>query len=304
MPNSYGSRRGATLVQVMAGIAAGSMVALLAVPMLGAARLDARSNGASAHLREVAAGIERMAGDTGLYAPAFHRNDAGGLTHYSSTLLAGGYVPTPDVFTSPVVRQGGAPSAGAHVAQVDRLAFTVNGAIMPPEPLAYSGTDRHYRQVSYAGAAPQSGVRLMRRAEPIAPARTLLATEWHASENWGALMQGEMVMSHRPIVPFVGETTGRSPERQAVAGAGLTPFAYPETSEVYGDGADFREVLTGRGATEINAMGRSHRTNNGQGAAWMVMLDGSARLATPRQTVEQRLWGRAFHTITGGQGVR
>ena len=305
MPVTNQARRGATLAQLCVGVAMVGVLAIVSAPMLGVARFDSGSHHALEHAQDIARGIERMATDTGLYAPAFRRNGEGGLTHYSAALMAGGYVADEGVFTSPIVPDGGAPMAGDHIAQAERVAFTVNGAIMPPEPLAYSGTDRHYQQVMHSAATPQSGSRWTRQAEPIAPASTLLVTEWYAGQDWGALMQGQMVMSHRPIVPFVGATSGRSPEREAVAGASVTPFAYPEASEIFGDGADFREALTSRGSTEINAMGRTHRTNNARGAAaWMVMLDGSARLATPQQTVEQRLWGRAFHSITGGQGVR
>ncbi|MEO1279909.1 MAG: hypothetical protein AAFV77_13200 [Planctomycetota bacterium] len=298
------ARHGATLTQACVGIAMVVVLAVVAVPMLGASRLDSGSRTALDHARDIARGIELAATDTGLYAPAYRRNEEGGFTHHSAALMAGGYVADERTFTSPLVPDGGAPSAGDHVTQAEHVAFTVNGAIMPPEPLAYSGTDRHYQQVMHAAATPQSGARWTRQAEPIAPASTMLVTEWYAGQNWGALMQGQMVMSHRPIVPFVGGTSGRSPEREAVAGASVTPFEYPGEGEIFGDGADFREVLTSRGSTEVNATGRTHRTNNGQGAAWIVMLDGSARLATPWQTVEQRLWGRAFHSITGGQGVR
>src|SRR5690606_3721247 len=116
-------------------------------------------------------------------------------------------------FTSPLAPGGGAPTAGGHVAQAERVAFTVNGAIMPPEPLQYSGTDRHYRLVSHAGSVPQSGSWLTRQSDPIAPATTAMLTEWYASDDWSALAQGRTIMSHRPIVPFLGASAGRSPER-------------------------------------------------------------------------------------------
>ncbi len=304
MANRDGTRRGATLPQACAAIAAMGILAIIVLPMFGAARFAAGAHLAVGHARDIASSIERMATDTGVYAPAFRSDSPDGITHYSAALLADGYVAHELTFTSPLVVDGGAPPMDDLAAQAERLAFTVNGAIMPPEPLAYSGTDRHYRQVVHADTARQAKPQWTRRSEPVAPSSTALVTEWYAAQDWGALMQGQMMMSHLPIVPFVGSTTGRSPEREAVAGASVTPFEYPSVDEIFHDGEDFREVLTSRGATDINALGRTHRTNDGQGAAWMVMLDGSARLATPRQSVEQRLWGRAFHSITGGQGVR
>ncbi len=287
------------LINTLAAAATLTIAGIVALPMLGFARSNTASHTAMLHARSVAIGIEALATDTGVYAPAYRTAPDGTITHHSAVLLTGGYATEQD-FTSPLAPDGGAPTAGAHVAQAQRTAFTVNGAIMPPEPLTYSGTDRHYRPVSHAGAVPQSGSWLTRQSESIAPATTALLTEWYASEDWGALAQGRTIMSHRPIVPFLGTSAGRSPEREPVAGASDAPFAYPQASDLFGNNADFREALTSHGPTPINAMGRSHAN----GKAAIIMLDGSARLATPRESVEQRIWGEAFHSITGGQGVR
>lgn len=293
-----------TLANTLAATATLSAVSVLALPMLGLARANTASQQGIFHARLVARGIEWHATDTGHYAPAFRTNPDGTITHHSAMLLAGGYVASEADFTSPLAPGGGAPSAGSHAMQARRLAFTVNGAIMPPEPLQYSGTDRHYRPVAHRGTAPQSAHRLMHQGEPMAPATTLLvtewlATQWLATDGYAALRQGERILSHRPIVPFLGESAGRSPEREPVAGASATPFRYPAAGDIFPDNAPFAEALTSHGPTEINAMGRSHAGHR----AAMVMLDGSARLATPRESVEQRLWGRAFHSITGGRGV-
>lgn len=280
-----------------------AIAATLALPMLGFARANSASHAARLNALTVARGVEAMATDTRFYAPAFRTHADGSITHHSAPLLELGYVASEADFTSPLAPGGGAPSAGPHAAQAARTAFTVNGAIMPPEPLAYSGTDRHYRPVPHAGPLPQSGfipTRPTPQSDPIAPASTILLTEWLTTDNYAALRQGRTIKSHRPIVPFLGATAGRSPEREAIAGAGPTPFAYPETTDIFADNANFAEALTSAGPTEINAMGRSHP----KGRAALIMLDGSARLATPRQSVQQRLWGDAFHAITGGQGVR
>lgn len=271
----------------------------VALPMLGFTRNNTTSHAAVMNARSVALGLEALATDTRLYAPAFRTSPDGTITHHSAILVAGGYAKASD-FTSPLAPNGGAPTAGHHVTQVARLAFTVNGAIMPPEPLASSGTDRHYRPVPHAGAVPQSGTWLTRQSAPIAPATTLLLTEWYAGDSWGALAQGPTIMSHRPIVPFLGASAGRSPEREPVAGTNDAPFAYPQSADIFAETASFREALTSHGSSEINAMGRSHPGRK----ATMIMLDGSARIATPRQSVEQRLWGASFHSITGGQHVR
>lgn len=296
-----------TLANALAATGTLAVAVAISLPMLGLTRSNTASHAALLQARTVALGIEAMAFDAGVYAPAFRTAPDGSITHHSAVLVAGGYAAAAD-FTSPLAPDGGAPAAGAHVAQVERTAFTVNGAIMPPEPLAYSGTNRHYRLVRHAAASPQSGARLVRRGDAIDPARTLLVTEWLVSDGYAALAQGPTIMSHRPIVPFVGVTAGRSPEREPTSGAGTgagdAPFAYPEMDDVFTDNARFGEALTSRGATEINAMGRSHVSGKGGGSAAVIMLDGSARLATPRQSVEQRLWGEAFHAITGDRGVR
>ena len=272
----------------------------LALPMLGLARANSASHTATLNALTVARGIDSMAIDTGSYAPAFRTHPDGSIMHHSAALLTLGYAQSEHDFTSPLAPSGGAPKAGPHVAQARRTAFTVNAAIMPPEPLAYSGTDRHYRTVARAASVPQSGPRFTRRSDPIDPATTLLLTEWHTGDDYAALRQGRAIHSHRPIVPFLGATAGRSPEREPVAGASDAPFAYPKPSDILPDNANLAETLTSQGTTEINAMGRSHP----KAQAAIIMLDGSARLATPRETVHQRLWGDTFHSITGGQHVR
>jgi|GEM_PF-4401225 len=289
-----------TRTNVAATAAALAIAATLALPMLGLTRSNATSHAARLNALTIARGIESLAIDTRVYAPAFRTSADGAVTHHSAVLLASGYITGEADFASPLAPGGGAPTAGPHVAQAHRTAFTVNGAIMPPEPLAYSGTDRYYRLVPQGSAVPQSGVWLTRRSDPISPTTTLLLTEWYAGDDWGALAQGATIMSHRPIVPFVGTTAGRSPEREPVSGSSDAPFAYPEADDIFGDNAEFREALSSRGPTEINAMGRSHSG----GRAALIMLDGSARLATPRESIEQRFWGEAFHSITGSGGVR
>lgn len=288
-----------TPANTLATAATLAIAGAIALPMLGFTRNNTASHSAVLNARTVARGLESLATDTRLYAPAYRTAPDGAITHHSAALIAGGYLAEQD-FSSPLAPGGGAPKAGDHVDQAERTAFTVNGAIMPPEPLAYSGTDRHYRLVSHATATPQSGAWLTRQSDPMTPATTALLTEWYAGDDWGALAQGPAIMSHRPIVPFVGASSGRSPEREPVAGATDRPFAYPQAGDIFGDNGHFREALTSHGPTEINAMGRSHAGNR----AAMIMLDGSARLATPRESVEQRLWGEAFHSITSGQRVR
>lgn len=288
-----------SITNTLAATATLTIAGAIALPMLGLARYNTASRSAILNARSVAVGLESLATDTGFYAPAYHTAHDGTITHHSAALIAGGYLAEQD-FTSPLAPDGGAPKAGDHIAQAERTAFTVNGAIMPPEPLAYSGTARHYRPVSHAGAVPQSGSWLTRQSAPISPATTLLLTEWYAGDDWDALAQGPTIMSHRPIVPFLGATSGRSPEREPVAGASDASFAYPKAGDIFGNSATFLEALTSSGPTPINAMGRSHAG----GKAAMIMIDGSARLASPRQSVEQRLWGESFRSITGCQGVR
>lgn len=301
--------RGATLAQVVVAVAAAGLLGLVCLPMLGAGRLASASLLAGWRAGGVARAVESSASDTRWYPPTFRTDGDGTIRHVSAWLLAGGYVPGAWAFTSPMAPGGGAPPAGPYADQVPALAFTFNGAIMPPEPLGPSGTDRHYRLVSFVPGRPQGRSSWVAPHEPIDPASTLLVTEWHAGQGYAALMQGRTVQSHRPIVPFLGVSAGRSPEREPVAGAGAQPFAYPSAEAIWADNADFREALCGRGGSEINAMGRAHLPDNGpadggEGRAVAVMLDGSVRLVSPRQSVRQRLWGRAFHSITGGQGVR
>jgi len=260
---------------------------------------------------------------------AGHPDPTRGIVHFSGLLLAGGYVGDEGVFAGPAAPSGGAPrtNPGPDAAdwepgqrndlglpaaaaspldrQAPRVAYAANGAIMPQARLVPSGTARHFELVSRAGGCagvpPTGVVRLVRSHAIASPATTCLLTEWHASEadGWYTLGRGQTIRAHRPIEPFLGVTSGRSPEREPTAGVGPR-FRYPDASEVLPDDASFREVLTSSGFTDVNAMGRLQPG----GRAHLAMVDGSVVLRTPADSVADRLWGERFYSITGGDRVR
>jgi len=240
-----------------------------------------------------------------------HPKPSNGYIHWSGFLLD--IAPTTEIFESPTVPDRGAPptnpgperewwienqvndmgqstpSAFPEDRQVKRLAFTVNGAIMPRNKFNIQGTPRR--------------AQLVRSEDIVAPARTIGVAEWGFFDGWASLAPGDaagqlVIKSHRPVVPFQGGSVGaggntiyREPNLSSQA-----RFFYPFEQQI------LDEVTAGaieHPDTELNALSRQHPG----GKCHFTFMDGHVELLTIKETVTRRLWGDKFHSITGNNAV-
>ncbi|MGP1310975.1 MAG: hypothetical protein ACTS27_12335, partial [Phycisphaerales bacterium] len=180
--------------------------------------------------------------------------------------------------------------------QTPRMAFTAIDAIMPRNKRFNDGTStRRYQQV---------------RPDVIGfPGSTILFTEFSfAGGTWRTLTDDSnpnLVKSHRPITPFLGVTRGFDVLDEPTSG-GSGRFQYPETYQIL----PLREIpngaLDGTAQTALNAVGRHHPGGNDPsmgGRTNFAFVDGHVDQITVLETVERRLWGDRFYSITGPNQV-
>ncbi len=181
--------------------------------------------------------------------------------------------------------------------QAPRMAFTANDAIIPRARLVNDGSSIRYQQ----------------QVKPTIigfPGSTILFTEFAVTRNreWRSVCDDEnpnLVKSHRPITPFLGFTRGVDVFDEPLSGGAR--FRYPTLDEIL----PLREIpdsaLAGAGQTQLNAVGRHHPGGGGDktygGRANFAFVDGHVAQLGIRETVERRLWGDRFYSITGNNNL-
>ncbi|MEQ9460709.1 MAG: DUF1559 domain-containing protein [Phycisphaeraceae bacterium] len=245
------------------------------------------------------------------------------VIHWSWTLVGGGSTGA-ESFTCPTLEDGGwqPTNPGAGEAQdeafdtglvdyqVSRLAFTANEGIMPRNKFSPS-------EVSSAGRL----TRLVRDVELYAPSEEILATEFI---NRLEAMQDDTeglgtIKSHRPVTAIqtpqghplnTPEQTIGTPARRGILEVrsqssnasndyGLTPY-----EDLINTNAGVG-VLGDEGG--INGVGRHHGGGGGQvgaeGSTNFLFSDGHYERLTVRESIENRLWGRKFYSMTGANDI-
>lgn len=254
---------------------------------------------------------------------------AHGYVHWSWALSSAGFVGE-GTFACPSMPRGGAPKtnpgndandwelnqvndAGGSPStptpndrQVKRIAYAPNAAIVPRNKL-YSrqreGTQRNNRLVLPADvdqtARGGSG--------------TILATEFFANKNWASLRPvsggGEIesvIKSHRPITPFLGlngNDVFNEPDGGGTAESQGARFLYPWRNALKKREQAFEasDLIDDPDAASLNAVGRTHTTSDKRvgGSANFVFVDGHVSRTTVLQTLNDRLWGDRFFSLTG-----
>lgn len=240
-----------------------------------------------------------------------------GYVHWSYSLFDGA-IPE-DAFESPKTTNNGAPRTnwdendpfekedwqqrGAGMPtevidrQVPRIAFTVNGAIMPRN--------------KFNNIAEGSGRRnnVLVRVDQIASgSNTILAAEMEDVDQWQSVRGGSgnsdgfESKSHRPIVPFkpfAGDVADIYSAGQA-GGQGQPAFRNYQLSEIFNE----QQLLqSGAGmlnndAINLNAVSRAHN-----GRSNFSFVDGHVELDTLEETVINSRWGDRFYSLTPFGGV-
>lgn len=242
---------------------------------------------------------------------------ANGYLHWSSFLFELGA--NDEAFKCPSVPRGGAPATnpgpdldrweewqvndlgqgpGASSPvdrQAARMAYGANAALMPRNKFSTTGTPRRNQFVKSSIIA--------------FPATTILFTEYaHGASGWRTIAEPDnnRSVSHRPITPFVGGSTGADVYREPATGGAR--FLYPEEHMILRERELGPGMLqAGTSDTLLNAVGRHHPGGNeGQGMGGRVnfaFADGHVEQLHVVETVRKRLWGDRFYSITGNNNI-
>jgi prepilin-type N-terminal cleavage/methylation domain-containing protein/prepilin-type processing-associated H-X9-DG protein len=271
----------------------------------------------------------------------FGTDPENGYIHWSYMLLNDGGVPE-NAFTCPSVPGKGAPRTNFDKDRIEdfeadqqrpsttlpdvvdrqarRIAFGGNDAIFPrnkfwPEPQAGKPQRRNrFVNPSEIDGSPGGG------------SKTILATEFAYSNRWGWRTIGTTPdnedtsagetgpwnsKAHRPITPFVA-ISGSDIYNQPNLGTGRPRYRYQSTdvksewgtNEMVATEKLYPGVITSKGNSGgVNAAGRQHGGDPQYGSANFLFVDGHVERLSYIDTIEKRMWGDRFYSMSGDNRV-
>ncbi len=188
--------------------------------------------------------------------------------------------------------------------QATRMAYTTNAAIVP----------RNKFTPNLTGEAGLAGERLndyVRENEIKRAGATILATEFN--NEWrvmtlGTDTGGRLSKSHRPVSPLWNFDSAYVPFGAnidadlnffygSVPSSGVNSMGLVPESQI-----DDASALSNGNYNRANFVGRHHPSRNSEkwgGAANFLFVDSHVESLTVYQTLQKRLWGERFYSITG-----
>ncbi|MGD9689231.1 MAG: type II secretion system protein [Phycisphaerales bacterium] len=326
-------RRGFTLIELLVVIAIIALLVGILLPSLAGARKEARAIKCATNARSVVQAVVSYTADyKDLIPPAYvyGAEQTGtawniaaqqgedflgpeGYVHWSGFLFdqssaagqGSGGLPQ-EAFTCPDVPMGGAPSTNP-----GPDAGLENGQ----QPANAQAWDRQAQRMAYAGNAAifcrnkfSGGTRrlnrLVKAGEVQLPSKTITVCEYLVwNGTWQGLMSGSTMKSHRPITPFVGGSTGQDVYSEPTLGS-VPRYFYPNWRNNIYPNERLGPGMIQDPNTNLNAVGRHHPGTgigggNFGGIANFAFLDGHVERLHVIDTIEKRLWGDKFYSITG-----
>lgn len=334
------SAAGFTLVELLVVVSIIALLISILLPSLRKARESAKATQCASNLHHVGQAMAFYNAEYGGYYPPsyiYPKDAAGnydlryqdttkpyGYLHWSWYLYSNGKV-NDDAFQCPSYLRGGAPrtnpgplernwelgeqadqdaqtqpnNTSLEDKQAVRMAYTANAAIVPRNKFStdLSGGPRVNQLVQET---------LIKR-----PGGTILATEfinnWLAITKPGSSGNNIESRSHRPINPFYHRTSRLNEYALLTAG-----FIYGVPgNDTHGLTTYDRALRTPHsldhesGIPQLNAVGRHHPGGEKVmgGTANFLFVDTHVERKTVLETIENRLWGERYYSVTGANQI-